>query len=75
MVKLSFYFYDKQLEVLEKTLQTSSINQPLMWLCDIGTLFLIILLFIYINEAIRYFSRDRKSLLDKIIDKFESPFK
>lgn len=74
MVKLSFYFYDKQLEVLEKTLQTSSINQPLMWLCDIGTLLLMILLFIYINEAIRYFSRDRKSLLDKIVDKFEESF-
>ena len=74
LISLSLSFYGKQLEVLEKTLQTSSINQPLMWLCDIGTLFLVILLFIYVNEAVRYFSRDRKSLLDKITDKFEESF-
>lgn len=74
MVSLSLSFYDKQIQVLEKTLETSSINQPLMWLCDIGTLLLIILLFIYINETVRYFSRDRKSLLDKITNKFEESF-
>lgn len=68
MVSLSLSFYDKQIQVLEKTLETSSINQPLMWLCDIGALMLSILLFIYINEAVKYFSIDRKSLLEKMFN-------
>ena len=63
----SLYYYGLQLDHLERTLETISIYHLYMWIFDGLTLILIGVLFLYISEGFKFFTK--KSLIEIFIKK------
>lgn len=59
-------YYQKSLDELEITLQSITSYHPIMWMWDTIAFVLILIFFVYINEAIQYYTK--KSLIDRILD-------